>query len=57
LSTAHKTVVNDVLERVKQEAATTYMAVLPQHLPYIGSLLLLYLTTVSCHLLLECLSR
>jgi len=33
-------VVNDVLERVKQEAATTYMTVLPQHLPYRGSLLL-----------------
>jgi len=40
-------VVNDVLGRFKQEAATAYMAVLPQHLPYIGSLLLLYLTTVS----------
>jgi len=26
--------VNDVLERVKQEAATTYMAALLQHLPH-----------------------
>jgi hypothetical protein len=47
---------NEALERVKQEAATAYMAVLPQHLPYIGPLLSLYLTTVSCHFLLVCLS-
>jgi len=47
---------NDALERVKQEAATAYVAVLPQHLPYIGPLLSLYFTTGSCHFLLVCLS-
>jgi hypothetical protein len=40
----------------KKKTATAYMTLLPQHVPYIGSLFLLYLTTGSYHFLLVCLS-